>query len=80
MQCRQCDGSGNYIERRDTYYLPYDPPYVPQREGIIIEGVLWYQCDKCGDVLYPQEMSEAIEAKRNEFLASPTLSAPVRRE
>ena len=69
MQCRQCSDNGNYIERRDAYHLHYDPPYIPQKEGITIEGILWYQCNECGDVLHPKEMSEAIEARRDEFLS-----------
>jgi len=58
MNCLEC--GGNYIEKSGTYELI--DPYVGK---IIIEGVTYYQCDKCKDILYSESIAQAIESERN---------------
>lgn len=58
MNCDEC--GGNYIKKTDT--LEVTDPYVGK---IIIRGVPYYQCDKCGDILYTPDMAQAIEFERN---------------
>jgi len=56
MNCYECGGT--YQEKTGT--LQITDPYV----GLVsVRGVLYYQCDKCNDRLYTEEMSQAIEAK-----------------
>jgi len=59
MNCLQCGGT--YTEKSGVYSLT--DPYVGE---IIVHGVMYYQCDKCGDILYSEAMAQAIESERNE--------------
>jgi hypothetical protein len=59
MDCLECGGT--YTEKSGTYLLV--DPYVGK---IIIQGVSYYQCDKCEDILYSEEMAQAIDSQRNE--------------
>lgn len=61
MNCLQCDGT--YIEKSGNYEII--DPYVGK---MIIQGVTYYQCDKCKDILYSEAMAQAIESKRNNRL------------
>jgi len=58
MDCLECGGT--YTEKSGIYSLV--DPYVGK---IIVEGVSYYQCDKCEDILYSAEMAQAIESERN---------------
>jgi hypothetical protein len=58
MDCLECGGT--YTEKSGTYSLV--DPYVGE---IIVEGVSYYRCDKCGDILFSVEMAQAIESERN---------------
>jgi len=58
MDCLECGGT--YTEKSGTYLLI--DPYVGK---IIVEGVSYYQCDKCGDILFSTEMAQEIESERN---------------
>jgi hypothetical protein len=59
MNCLECGGT--YTEKSGRYSLA--DPYVGE---IIVQGSLYYQCDKCGDILYSEGMAQAIELERNE--------------
>ena len=58
MNCYECGGV--YQEKTDL--LEILDPYVGK---ISIQGIPYYQCENCYDILYTEEMSRAIEAKRN---------------
>ena len=58
MNCLECGGT--YTEKSRTYQL--DDPYVGK---IIIKGFLFYECDKCKDILYSEAMAQAIDLERN---------------
>jgi len=58
MDCLECGGS--YTKKSGTYSLV--DPYVGR---ILIQGVVYYQCDRCEDILYTPEMAQAIESQRN---------------
>lgn len=58
MKCYSCDGT--FEEKNDL--LEIDDPYVGK---ISVLGIPYYQCSSCGELLYTEEMSLAIEAKRN---------------
>jgi len=58
MNCLECGGT--YTEKSGIYELA--DPYVGK---IIIKGVPYYQCDKCEDILYSEEMAQAIDSERN---------------
>lgn len=58
MDCLECGGT--YTEKSGTYSLV--DPYVGE---IILEGLSYYQCDKCGDILYSAEMAQEIDSQRN---------------
>lgn len=57
MNCLECGGT--YQEK--TGLLEVVDSYVGT---ISIKGVPYYECDKCDDLLYTEEMSRAIEAER----------------
>ncbi|MFC1943071.1 hypothetical protein ACFLWO_00605 [Chloroflexota bacterium] len=59
MNCYECGGL--YQEKSDL--LEILDPYVGK---ISIQGIPYYQCENCHDILYTEEMSRAIETKRNE--------------
>ena len=59
MNCLECGGT--YTEKSGTYVLI--DPYVGK---IIIQGVSYYQCNKCEDILYSEAMAQAIDSERNE--------------
>jgi len=58
MDCLECGAT--YTERTGTYSLV--DPYVGE---IILDGLSYYQCDKCGDVLYSAAMAQEIDSQRN---------------
>ena len=58
MNCYECGGV--YQEKSDL--LEVLDPYVG---NISIQGIPYYQCGNCHDILYTEEMSRAIETKRN---------------
>lgn len=58
MDCLECGGT--YTEKSGTYLLV--DPYVGE---IIVQGVSYYQCDNCGDILYSADMAQKIESERN---------------
>ncbi|HEX74566.1 MAG TPA: hypothetical protein G4N93_05385 [Dehalococcoidia bacterium] len=58
MNCLECGGI--YMEKSGNYELV--DPYVGK---IIIQGVQYYQCDKCENILYSEAMAQAIESERN---------------
>lgn len=57
MNCLECGGT--YQEKSGL--LEVVDSYVGT---ISIKGVPYYECDKCDDLLYTEEMSRAIEAER----------------
>ena len=57
MNCYECGGV--YQEKSDL--LDVLDPYVGK---ISVQGVPYYQCNNCQDILYTDEMSLAIETKR----------------
>ena len=59
MNCYECGGV--YQEKSDL--LEILDPYVGK---ISIQGIPYYKCENCHDILYTEEMSRAIESKRNE--------------
>lgn len=61
MNCYECGGT--YQEKSDL--LEFVDPYVGT---ITIQGIPYYQCDKCDDLLYTEEMSRAIETERNKLI------------
>jgi hypothetical protein len=61
MYCNEC--GGNYKEILDR--LEVNDPYVG---AIVIQGVSYFKCDSCDDVLYTEEMARAIEAERNRLM------------
>lgn len=58
MHCLECGGT--YRESTGTYSLV--DPYVGD---IILDGLLYYQCDKCGHILYSAAMAEEIDLQRS---------------
>jgi len=58
MHCLECGGT--YKERTGTYSLV--DPYVGD---IILDGLLYYKCDKCGHILYSAAMAEEIDLQRS---------------
>jgi hypothetical protein len=61
MKCNEC--GGNYQEISDR--LEVIDPYVGL---IVIQGIPYYKCDSCNDVLYTGGMALAIEAERNRLI------------
>ena len=58
MDCLECGAT--YTEKSGIYSLV--DPYVG---NIVVQGVSYYQCDNCEDILYSVEMAQAIESERN---------------
>jgi len=58
MNCYECGGV--YQEKSD--FLEILDPYIGK---ISIQGIPYYQCENCHDILYTEEISRAIEIKRN---------------
>ncbi len=58
MRCYECGGT--YQGKNDS--LTITDKFIG---SLTIQGILYYQCDTCGDILYTEEMSLAIEAERN---------------
>ena len=58
MNCYECGGV--YQEKSDL--LEILDPYIGK---ISIQGIPYYRCENCHDILYTEEMSRAIETKRN---------------
>ena len=71
MNCLKCGGT--YKEKSGTYEL-FDR-YVGK---IIINGTLYYQCDNCNDIIYSEEMAQAIEAERNNRINEIVSQFPIR--
>jgi hypothetical protein len=61
MKCFKCDGS--YQKRHGKF--KFDDRYVGV---IIVDGVDYFECQKCGDELLPAETAKLIENKRKELL------------
>lgn len=61
MICNEC--GGNYREKRDL--IEVIDPYVGQ---ISIQGVPFYICDTCENILYTEEIVHAIDHKRNNLI------------
>ena len=58
MNCLECGGT--YTEKSGIYQL--NDPYVGK---IIIQGLLFYECDNCKDILYSESIAQAIDLERN---------------
>ena len=71
MKCYEC--GGNYVERCDRY--EYDDRYVGL---IVVEGIQYYSCDMCDDVLFSLEMTEAIEKERDRRISEFIENSPVK--
>jgi hypothetical protein len=60
MKCYKCGGS--YEAKQGL--LPISDEYV----GVFsVEGVHYYECSRCNELLFPLETSKAIENRRNEI-------------
>jgi hypothetical protein len=59
MQCLECGGS--YVESSERYI--YKDPVVGD---IPVQGLKFYRCNKCGDVLFTTEILDAIEKQVTE--------------
>jgi len=70
MNCLECGGT--YIEKSGTYELI--DPYVGK---IIVQGVTYYRCDKCKDVLYSEAMAQAIESERRNRIHEILIQYPI---
>jgi len=70
MNCLQCGGT--YTEESGNYILV--DPYVGK---IIIQGVPYYQCDKCEDILYSEAMAKAIESERSRRIHEILIQYPI---
>jgi hypothetical protein len=71
MKCYEC--GGNYVERHDKY--EYSDHYVGT---ITVEGVKYYSCDTCDDILFSIEMTEAIERERDRRISEFIANSPVK--
>ncbi len=58
MRCYECGGT--YSEKSDLF--EFVDPYVGP---ISVQGIPYFQCDQCNDVLFTVEMSQALEEARN---------------
>ena len=58
MDCLECGGT--YQQQTGTYLIV--DPYVGK---IVLEGVSYSQCNKCGDILYSAQMAEQLDSARN---------------
>ena len=70
MNCYECGGT--YNKKSDLYKL-FDP-YVGE---IVIKGVPYYQCDNCEDILYTEEMAQAIDSERNKRIHEMLVKFPI---
>jgi len=70
MNCYECGGT--YQIKTDL--LEVDDPYVGT---IAINGVTYYQCDQCDDILYTEETSRAIEEERNKRIHEILIEFPI---
>lgn len=70
MNCYECGGT--YQVKTDL--LGVDDPYVGT---IAIDGVTYYQCDQCDDILYTEETSRAIEEERNKRIHEILIKFPI---
>ncbi len=61
MDCLECGGS--FILKHDQYL--YKDPYVG---NIVINGIPYYKCNNCEDVLLTENMALAIDDKRKELI------------
>jgi hypothetical protein len=71
MNCEKC--GGKYIEKSGDYEL-FDR-YVGK---IIIHGIKYYQCDNCNNILYSEEMAQAIETERDNRVDELLSQYPIR--
>jgi hypothetical protein len=55
MECDKCEGT--YKESKDR--LEVNDPYVGL---IVVQGIPYYKCDRCNDLMYTEEMALAIES------------------
>jgi hypothetical protein len=58
MRCYKCGGT--YIEKSDLY--EFVDPYVGP---ISVQGIPYFKCSQCDDVLFTVEMAQALEEARN---------------
>ncbi len=58
MQCIEC--GGEYSERYDKYTGRFGDTKVT------VEGYLYYECNKCGNILLSPSICDALENKRKE--------------
>ncbi len=70
MNCYECGGT--YQEKTDL--LEIIDPIVG---SISFEGILYYQCDKCDELLYTEDMSIAIEEARNDLIRELLYELPI---
>lgn len=71
MDCLECGGT--YTKRSGAYSVVDD--YVGY---IIVDGVTYYECDHCGDILYSKAMAQAIESQRNQRIHELLNRFPIR--
>jgi hypothetical protein len=71
MNCFECGGT---FEEKNGL-LKLTDKYVGL---IIIEGVLYYQCENCGALLYPEETIRAIEIEGNRCIEETLKSYPIK--
>lgn len=71
MDCLQCGGT--YTKKSGTFSLVDD--YVG---NIAVDGVTYYECQNCGDILYSKAMAQAIESRRIERIHELLSRFPVR--
>lgn len=71
MQCLVCGGS--YVESSERYI--YKDPVVGD---ISVDGLKFYRCDKCGDVLFTPEILDVIEKQVKERKEQLIGSLPIR--
>lgn len=58
MRCYQCGGAYNETSDRYEFVDPYVGP-------IAVQGIPYFKCNQCDDVLFTVEMSQALEVARN---------------
>jgi hypothetical protein len=58
MRCYKCDGT--YLEKSDLFEIV--DPYVGP---ISVQGIPYFKCNQCDDVLFTAEMAQALEEARN---------------
>lgn len=70
VNCLECGNT--YTEKSGN--LVIDDQYVGK---IIMSGIPYYHCDNCGDMLYSEQMAEAIESERNNRIQEILIRFPI---